>query len=200
MDYKNDHNSAAPKYQATRNFNATLENPQFNTSDTYDVNLGSFDSSSVVQTNAFNDSELNKYNTYEGISNNVESVIEEKEVNNTSSSFENNNYNAGFNNIVDNGNTFVNNVSMNDDNVTSNNYYVADDIAKQTTNDNFEIDTTKQKTAYKPTGKKRKKKASIAIPSELKILIILVIIILAFIYVIPSLYEFFRSIRLSILG
>ena len=89
---------------------------------------------------------------------------------------------------------------MNDDNVTSNNYYVADDIAKQTTNDNFEIDTTKQKTAYKPTGKKRKKKASIAIPSELKILIILVIIILAFIYVIPSLYEFFRSIRLSILG
>lgn len=202
MDYNNFNNSSdGSKYRATRNLNTALENPQFNASDTFDVNLGKVNNFSNVQLNVqdnkFDDSKDNQYNVTSG---NLNNNVEEKEVIKTTISSVDNDYNDGANNIVNGVNTFVDNVSINDNNKDANSYYVSNDVDIRGGNETLENNIEKEKVTYAPINNKRKKKVSITIPAELKIMIVLVIIILAFIYIIPNLYEFFRSIRLSILG
>ena len=174
------------KYRATRNLNVSLENPQFNVEDTHDVNLNdNLVSVSVESKNndhldsGFNNVKIENY--YSNFQNNT--VNNQNDIGNGTSD-----------NKVGNEEIIVDTYLNNSDNNLSNNTSVNNNMDY----DDSESNIRDNKITYTPVGKSKKKKASLMIPKELLILFILVLIILVFIYIIPSLYEFFRGIRLSI--
>ena len=190
MDNNFNDESDVAKYRATRNLNIEFENPQFNIDDTHDVNLND---------NLAGTSE--KFNNQH-----VDTAVTDIKIEG--------NYNNFQNNIVNDQNDIVNNTYDNnidkeeivvDTSLNDNNTFVNNGI---NVNNNINYDNIKyddstsivgnDKATYAPVSKSKKKKVSLAIPKELLILFILVLIILTFIYIIPSLYEFFRGIRLSI--
>lgn len=190
MDNNFNYGSDIAKYRATRNLNTSLENPQFNVGDTHDVNLNN---------NSFN---INKsYNEH------LDTGVNNVKVENNYNNFQNNIVNIqndidniNYDNSVKKEDIIVDISLNNSDNNLNNNTFV-NNITSVNNNINYDDSTSNigdDKVTYAPISRKKKNKVSLEIPKELLILFILVLIILVFIYIIPSLYEVFRSIRLGI--
>ena len=186
----NDNNfNSNDKYRATRNFNTELESPQFNVNDTFDVNIQNSNNDNYVKAGDYNQIN-NNYNTSFDNSSFNNNVNTDSYVNNQN---EFNSYNATY---VNNNNSFIssNRESSVDNNFNDNMISNNDIINGMYSSDN------NQKVIYTPTSTGRKKKVSFTISPELRILVVLVIILLVFIFLMPTIYDLFNGIRLSVFG
>lgn len=202
-------NNSTNPYRATRNLNTEIENPQININSAVGVNI-----QDIPETNIQNNDTIDKYFDV-----NLNHPNQQPTPNNdfqNSNSYNNTNFNnRDFNNLeqnnFNNNNTFINqdikeqyessqktfiNPNLANNNIDYNNDYEESNYSSN----NEEYVPTNNTTHYQPTMQEKHKKESLKMPSELKVTIFIVLLLLLFISVMPYIFDFFKTIELTLFG
>ena len=181
-DYINNTQPSNNTYRATRNLNTEIENPEININSAVGINIqDSFDN-----TNISNPDSINNYLNFNNNNGFTQPEVDNNYQNNSYYPNDyNNNYNMQNNHQETNNSTFINNTKIKEEQEP--NHTIS-----------FNNKTEEPKSQYKPLLKQKKKKESIAIPSELKVTMFIVFLLLLFIVVMPYIFDFVKQIELSL--